>query len=427
MILALTNYFPTLQAVKATSTIIINADGSISPTDAPIQRNGNLYTLTNDVSSDTDGIVIQRDNAVLDGAGYTIQGTKMPASRGIYVQGQTYVTIRNIKIKTFESGILLDSFSNCDSIMSSKIEGNDYGIECLAYSDNTTISRNNITANNLIGIWIVGSSNDTITGNIIAGTTQTGIDLESSFNDTIYHNNFIGNTIQFSLYDSTAAWDNGYPSGGNYWSDYSGTDVHSGPNQNMTGSDGIGDTPYIFDLNNVDNYPLMDTVNNIAVVNVFTSKTIVGEGYKVYINVTIQNEGWTQQTTKLAVYLNTSILSNMTSLVLMPSNLVILNFTWQTTAGARGNYIVKATLDPAPGEVDTLDNTCNASQPVKVTIVGDVNGDGSVDIYDAITLAGYFNSIPSSAKWNGNADINSDNVVDIYDAIILAGNFNKKI
>jgi hypothetical protein len=51
--------------------------------------------------------------------------------------------------------------------------------------------------------------------------------------------------------------DNRYPSGGNYWSDYNGTDLYGGPFQNVTGSDGKGDTPYSIDVNNVDHYPLM--------------------------------------------------------------------------------------------------------------------------------------------------------------------------
>jgi len=58
-------------------------------------------------------------------------------------------------------------------------------------------------------------------------------------------------------YASTNIWDDGYPSGGNYWSDYNGTDLFSGPYQNITGSDGIGDTPYVIDENNRDRYPLM--------------------------------------------------------------------------------------------------------------------------------------------------------------------------
>lgn len=52
--------------------------------------------------------------------------------------------------------------------------------------------------------------------------------------------------------------DDGYPSGGNYWSDYSGVDEKSGPNQDLSGSDGIGDTPYVIDENNTDHYPLIN-------------------------------------------------------------------------------------------------------------------------------------------------------------------------
>ena len=52
-------------------------------------------------------------------------------------------------------------------------------------------------------------------------------------------------------------WDNSYPSGGNYWSDYTGVDLYWGPNQDQPGSDGIGDTPYIIDDDNQDNYPFM--------------------------------------------------------------------------------------------------------------------------------------------------------------------------
>ena len=55
--------------------------------------------------------------------------------------------------------------------------------------------------------------------------------------------------------------------------------------------------------------------------------------------------------------------------------------------------------------------------------IGDVNGDGVVDIYDAITLAKAYNSSPGSPNWNPNADLNSDNVVDIFDAIILANHY----
>jgi hypothetical protein len=59
-----------------------------------------------------------------------------------------------------------------------------------------------------------------------------------------------------SMEESVNVWDGGYSSGGNYWSDYDGTDLYSGPYQNETGYDWIGDFPYLFDQNNRDRYPL---------------------------------------------------------------------------------------------------------------------------------------------------------------------------
>ena len=59
--------------------------------------------------------------------------------------------------------------------------------------------------------------------------------------------------------------------------------------------------------------------------------------------------------------------------------------------------------------------------------LGDLNFDGTVDIFDIIILGGAFGSEPGNPRWNPDADINNDDIIDIYDAIILAGNFQKTI
>src|SRR3990170_8348515 len=71
--------------VYAGVNIYIRADGSVDPATAPILRNGNGYTLTGNVSS---SIVIQKDDIVLDGAGYWINGTEAENTEAIELSGR---------------------------------------------------------------------------------------------------------------------------------------------------------------------------------------------------------------------------------------------------------------------------------------------------------------------------------------------------
>jgi len=103
-------------------------------------------------------------------------------------------------------------------------------------------------------------NNISVFGNGIWDSKKTGIKLGGCSDIKIYHNNLINNGIQASDDTGQNSWDDGYPSGGNYWSDYLGPDLMSGPLQNMPGPDGIGDVPYMNiqgGTGAVDQYPLM--------------------------------------------------------------------------------------------------------------------------------------------------------------------------
>jgi len=145
-----------------------------------------------------------------------------------------------------------------------RIVGNDiirssWGI-LMADLDDSVVSFNNFTSSEYIGMQIWDSSNNTITNNNITQSGEYGIELGWSDLNKFYHNNFVDNINQISIYrPSSNTWDDGYPSGGNFWSDYTGADEYSGPDQSVPGNDGVGDTPYIIDTNNVDHYPLMKT------------------------------------------------------------------------------------------------------------------------------------------------------------------------
>lgn len=178
------------------------------------------------------------------------------------------VTVENLTITKNWQGILLANTTN-SVITQNILAENTLGIYLMS-SSNNTLSNCTATENSEAGLGLFSSSNNTISGNNFTANSNAGIWLQSSSNNTVYHNNFIDNGIQVAASNSGPnSWDNGYPSGGNYWSGYNGTDSKKGPNQNETGADGLGDTPYTIDSNNVDHYPLM-TPTNTATTPEFT-------------------------------------------------------------------------------------------------------------------------------------------------------------
>jgi len=177
------------------------------------------------------------------------------------------VTANNIKITGFtirksgcghaaKSGIYIRDYHQNVNVTNNLVIQNGYGIK-LDQASNITIASNNITNNDYDGLYLSWSFDNTIFGNNIEANNDHGIWIYYSSNNSIYHNNIVNNAPQVYSYNSVNFWDNGYPCGGNYWADYNGTDTSSGPYQNETGSDGIGDTSYDIDENNHDNYPLM--------------------------------------------------------------------------------------------------------------------------------------------------------------------------
>jgi len=56
-------------------------------------------------------------------------------------------------------------------------------------------------------------------------------------------------------------------------------------------------------------------------------------------------------------------------------------------------------------------------------LIGDINRDGTVNIYDAVELAVAYGSTPSSPYWNPQADLNGDNIIDIFDIALFSQNY----
>jgi parallel beta-helix repeat protein len=182
--------------------------------------------------------------------------------------------------------------------------------------------------------------------------------VASMYDNVIYHNNFFCNCA-IPAAPASNTWDNGYPSGGNYWKTYSGTDSYMGRYQNETGSDGVGDTPYVGNANNMDHYPLMKPYggeHDVGVTNVATSMPTVGQGYNMNVTVALLNYGVATETSNVTIYANATAIQTI-PISLVGRNSITLIFTWNTTGFELGNYTISAYVAPVPSETDIVDNT----------------------------------------------------------------------
>jgi parallel beta-helix repeat protein len=288
----------------------------------------------------------------------------------------------------------------------------------------------NIQINNFFyGICIAFSAENNITGCNITNN-RYGVALAESTGNTFYHNNFIGNTQQVIADGGANIWDDRYPSGGNYWDDYTGADLYSGPYQNETGSDGIGDSYFPISFPNVDNYPLMEPYRgrrDISMICCATSKSgglpvpTVGQGNTIDVNITALNQGDSVETFNITAYADAITIETFENVTLNGGNSMTLSFVWNTTGFSKGNCTLLFSAEPVQNETDTLDNTLLSW--IIITISGDVNGDGTVNITDSIYVANSFLAKLDDADWTSNADVNCDNIVNILDSITIGLNF----
>jgi len=184
---------------------------------------------------------------------------------GVYLYNKVNrIFIDNNEIQSNnDTGILIESIFEQDSelfITNNTIKDNCIdGIAFYTLVWCHVYIKNNLITTNSNGIYLgYMVTNAIIIGNRIINNNN-GIKTTSECSGTIcYHNELSTNNKNvYGDGGNSGNWDDGYPSGGNYWDDYTGNDFYHGVNQDIPGSDGIGDTPYQVVGDYVDNYPFM--------------------------------------------------------------------------------------------------------------------------------------------------------------------------
>jgi parallel beta-helix repeat protein len=193
--------------ISALPNIYIKVDGTIEPSNATIMRNGTTYSLTDNIINYA--IVIQCDNIILDGKGFTLQGRPIDTAVTLENSRQN-VTIKNLVIQQFGLGISTPYLLNSSILRNT--------LYCLNGIHLSPLASNNQIINNTLagsdkgfggGIWIWGSYNNIqgnkfydfhnsievyegdyniIADNVLSGTSDI---VTHDSNNTILRNNLV--------------------------------------------------------------------------------------------------------------------------------------------------------------------------------------------------------------------------------------------
>jgi len=165
--------------------------------------------------------------------------------------------------------------------------------------------------------------------------------------------------------------------------------------------------------------------HDVAVLNVVTSTNETYVGWNVKINVTVSNEGDATETFNVSVYCDDELIQTLTVTDLAPNVSTNLTFNWSTAdAQPCRNYTIKAEAAVVPFETET-ENNVYFDGKVKIKMLGDVNGDGSIDLYDLVLCSNSFGCCVGYPCWDERVDFNQDGVIDIFDIVIIAANYGK--
>ncbi len=154
--------------------------------------------------------------------------------------------------------------------------------------------------------------------------------------------------------------------------------------------------------------------HDVAMTDVTSFKTVVGQGYPLFINVTSKNYGSFSETFNVTAYYNETNSIEKQPITLSSGDSTTITLTWNTTGISYSSYTLGAYTAPVPNETDTSDNTF-LNGWVLVTIPGDVDGDRDVDVGDQRQVALALFKMPEDPLWNPNMDVDGDLDVDVGD------------
>ena len=165
---------------------------------------------------------------------------------------------------------------------------------------------------------------------------------------------------------------------------------------------------------------------DIAVISIELSPNAVYEGKQVEVTVTVANLGDITSTFNVTLYIEENKTGEKQAIQLNPGENTTLNFTLNTS-GLQPcfNYTVTARASQVLYEVNIENNELSTS--LKIKMLGDITGDGVIDIYDVTAACQAYGSRIGDPNWNEEADLSPEwGIIDIYDIVTLCAYYGRQ-
>jgi hypothetical protein len=167
--------------------------------------------------------------------------------------------------------------------------------------------------------------------------------------------------------------------------------------------------------------------HDVAVIDVEPASPIIYDNWTVNIKAVVLNNGSFTESFNVTVYYGMNALENQSVTNLPPGETATLIFKWNTSETAESlytPYTIKAEASVVTNET-MIGNNILVNGPITVVILGDANGDQTVNILDIIVISNAFGSTPENPRWNVLGDLNGDGRITVIDLILIARRFGQ--
>lgn len=161
---------------------------------------------------------------------------------------------------------------------------------------------------------------------------------------------------------------------------------------------------------------IKEAVHDIAVANVNGFPSVVFQGYKAPIDITLFNQGDYSETFIVTAAYGSTPIEPAALVTMNPSDSAVEMLLWNTAGVPLGSYTISGYLTtPIPGEIDIADNEFLGSS-IMISKPGDLNLDGVVNYKDASLFRQAY-----IIAYHYLADFNQDSAVNYRDAGLFRG------